>query len=137
MAQLVTGGCQCGGVRYEVRGKLRDVIACHCVQCRRTSGHFAAATACWRNASRIVRDETLKWYAAVPGFRRGFCSERGSTLFFEKEGGERVSIAAGSLDESQRLKIAAHIFVSEAGDYYTIDASVPISQGGDHTVALP
>lgn len=38
MSEPVAGGCQCGQVRYEVRGKLRDVIACHCVQCRRTSG---------------------------------------------------------------------------------------------------
>jgi hypothetical protein len=137
MSQVITGGCLCGGVRYEVRGKLRDVIACHCVQCRRTSGHFAAATACRRPAFRIVSGETLKWYVAVPGFRRGFCGECGSNLFFEKVGGERVSIAGGSLDKPQGLKIAAHIFASEAGDYYTIDASAPVSQTGNHTVALP
>jgi hypothetical protein len=58
-------------------------------------------------------------------------------LFFEEEAGERVSIAAGSLDEPQGLKIAAHIFASEAGDYYEIDASAPVSQRGDHNVALP
>ena len=137
MSQVVTGGCLCGQVRYEVRGKLRDVIACHCVQCRRTSGHFVAATACRRHGFRIVKAETLRWYVAVPGFRRGFCSECGSNLFFEQEGGERVSIAAGSLDEPQGLKIAAQIYVSEAGDYYKIDASAPISQRGDHTVTLP
>jgi hypothetical protein len=137
MSQVVTGGCLCGQVRYEVRGKLRDVITCHCLQCRRTSGHYVAATACRRPAFAIVKDETLKWYVAVPGFRRGFCSECGSNLFFEQEGGERVSLAAGSLDEPQGLKIAAQIYVSEAADYYKIDASAPISQRGDHTVTLP
>jgi hypothetical protein len=84
-----------------------------------------------------VKDDTLKWYVAVSGFRRGFCNECGSSLFFEEEGGDRISIAAGSLDESQGLKIAAHIFASEAGDYYEIDARVPVLQGGDHNVALP
>ena len=137
MSQAITGGCQCGRVRYEVRGKLRDVIACHCIQCRRTSGHFVAATACRRRAFTLVKDDTLKWYLAVSGFRRGFCNECGSSLFFEEEGGDRISIAAGSLDESQGLKIASHIFASEAGDYYEIDAAVPVSQGGDHNVALP
>ena len=137
MSQAILGGCQCGRVRYEVRGKLRDVIACHCVQCRRTSGHFVAATACRREAFTLVKGQSLKWYSCVPGFRRGFCCECGSNLFFEEEGGERVSIAAGSLDEPQGLKIAAHIFASEAGDYYAIDASVPVSQRGDHNVALP
>jgi hypothetical protein len=137
MTEVITGGCQCGGVRYEVRGKLRDVIACHCAQCRRTSGHFVAATACRRRAFALAKHETLKWYVAVPGFRRGFCSECGSSLFFEEEGGERVSIAAGSLDEPQGLRIAAHIFVGEAGDYYEIDASVPVLQAGGHRVPLP
>jgi hypothetical protein len=137
MSQVITGGCQCGRVRYEVRGKLRDVIACHCIQCRRTSGHFVAATACRRRAFTLVKDVTLKWYVAVSGFRRGFCNECGSSLFFEEEGGDRISIAAGSLDESQGLKIAAHIFASEAGDYYEIDARVPALQGGDHNVVLP
>jgi hypothetical protein len=137
MSQAITGGCQCSGVRYEVRGKLRDVIACHCTQCRRTSGHFVAATACRRRAFTLVKKDTLKWYVAVSGFRRGFCNECGSSLFFEEEGGDRISIAAGSLDESQGLKIAAHIFASEAGDYYEIDAVVPVSQGGDHNVVLP
>src|ERR1700710_420475 len=106
---VVSGGCACGGVRYEVRGRLRDVIACHCVQCRRTSGHFVAATACRRQAFTLLKTESLKWYVAVPGFRRVFWGEGGSSLFFEEEGGERVSIAAGSLDKPQGLKMAAHI----------------------------
>jgi hypothetical protein len=137
MSSLITGGCLCRGVRYEVRGKLRDVIACHCVQCRRMSGHFVDATACRRGAFTLVKAETLKWYVAVQGFRRGFCSECGSSLFFEEEGGERVSIAAGSLDTPQGLRIAAHIFAGEAGDYYEIDPSVPISLTGNHNVPLP
>ena len=137
MNPVITGGCVCGGVRYEVRGKLRDVITCHCVQCRRTSGHFVAATACRRAAFKLVKEQTLKWYVAVPGFRRGFCSECGSSLLFEQDGAERVSIAAGSLDEPQGLKIAVQIFVSEAGDYYQLDAGVPALQRGEHMVPLP
>jgi hypothetical protein len=135
--QVIGGGCLCGGVRYAVRGLLRDVIACHCFQCRRTSGHFVAATACRRKALTFVKDASLKWYIAIAGFRRGFCSECGSSLFFEEIAGERISIAAGSLDEPQGLRIAAHIFASEAGDYYKIDTAVPVSQNGEHNVALP
>ena len=137
MGQVISGGCLCGGVRYEVHGKLRNVIACHCVQCRRQSGHFVTATACRRSNFKLVKADSLRWYVAVPGFRRGFCNNCGSPLFFEEEGGERVSISAGSLDEPQGLTIAAHIFASEAGDYYKIDGSAPISAKGDHNVSLP
>ncbi len=135
--KTVTGGCMCGGVRYEVSGPLRGVIACHCEQCRRASGNFVTATACRRRAFKLVNSATLKWYVAVPGYRRGFCGECGSCLFFEEEGGERISISAGSLDEPQGLTTVAHIFASEAGDYYTIDDSVPVSPKGEHSVPLP
>lgn len=133
----VTGGCACGGVRYAVHGPLRDVIACHCEQCRRTSGHFVAATACKRKYFVLVNQSTLQWYSALPNYRRGFCNHCGSSLFFEEIGGERVSIAAGSLDKNQGLKIAAHIFTAEAGDYYRLDDDVPHSQIGENAVELP
>lgn len=137
MNNRITGGCLCGGVTYDVVGKLRNVIACHCEQCRRTSGHFVAATACRKSNFKLTSHRTLKWHSSIPGFRRGFCCECGSSLFFEEELGERMSIAAGTLDQPQGLTIAAHIYAAEAGDYYTIDASVPVSAGGDHNVGLP
>lgn len=133
---LATGGCMCGGVRYEVVGPLRGIIACHCEQCRRASGNFVTATACRRAAFKLLSSRTLKWYVAIPGFRRGFCGECGSCLFFEEVGGERMSISAGSLDAPQGLRTVAHIFTSEAGDYYDIDPSVPSYERG-HTVPLP
>ena len=127
----------CGGVRYEVNGKLRDIITCHCEQCRRSSGHFVAATACRREHFKLVRQDSLQWYSAVPGHRRGFCNVCGSSLFFEETGGQRVSIAAGSLDMPQGLTIAAQIFTAEAGDYYRLDPQVPSSPEGKHQVSLP
>ncbi len=49
-----TGGCLCGAVRYELQGRLRAVVACHCGQCRRTSGHYVAATAVRHDRLRLV-----------------------------------------------------------------------------------
>jgi hypothetical protein len=96
-----------------------------------------AATACKREHFKLVRQDSLQWYSAVPGFRRGFCNVCGSSLFFEETGGQRVSIAAGSLDAPQGLTIAAQIFTAEAGDYYTLDPQVPSSPEGKHHVPLP
>ena len=137
MTQPISGGCLCGGVRYAVNGALRDIVACHCEQCRRSSGHFVAATACRRAHFQLLQQDSLQWYSAVPAFRRGFCNVCGSSLFFEETGKERVSIAAGSLDQPQGLSIAAHIFTAEAGDYYAIDPGVPASPQGGHSVPLP
>jgi hypothetical protein len=48
-----------------------------------------------------------------------------------------VSIAAGSLDKPQGLRIAAHIYTDEAGDYYEIDPLVPQSVDQEHRMMLP
>ncbi len=137
MNQPISGGCLCGGVRYEVTGKLRNIITCHCEQCRRSSGHFVAATACRREHFKLVRQDSLQWFNAVLGHRRGFCNVCGSSLFFEETGGPRVSIAAGTLDAPQGLRIEAQIFTAEAGDYYALDPQVPSSPQGTHQVPLP
>lgn len=137
MDRLSTGGCMCGQVRYQVHGPLRAIICCHCEQCRRSSGHFVAATACRKPNFQLLRQDTLQWYSFKPGLRRGFCAACGSSLFFESLDGERISIAAGSLDRPQGLKVAAHIYAAEAGDYYRIEADVPVSVDGTHAVPLP
>lgn len=114
-----SGSCLCGGVRYRIRGELRDVVFCHCSRCRRTHGHFAAYTACARDALELEEAGTLRWFEQE-GRRRGFCAGCGASLFWEREGGESVSLSAGTLDEPTGLRPLRHIFVADAGDYYEI-----------------
>jgi hypothetical protein len=137
MAELHTGGCLCGAVRYEVTGKLRDVVDCHCTQCRRTTGHFLAATAARRGNFRVITATGLKWYVSSPEARRGFCSVCGSTLFWEGTGLDHVSIAAGSLDDTSGLRTVCHIFVADKGAYYELEDGVPQKQDGSFSVPAP
>ncbi|MDX1607168.1 MAG: GFA family protein, partial [Candidatus Competibacterales bacterium] len=81
MAETFTGGCLCGAVRYRARGPLRPVIACHCRQCRRSSGHYVAATAALREALDLEdASGALRWYRSSTQARRGFCAQCGSSL---------------------------------------------------------
>ena len=116
------GGCLCGGVRYTVCGVLRDVIACHCSQCRRTSGHFVAATGAESSRITFEKSETLVWFASSEAAERGFCSRCGGNLFWRPTKGDRgwTSIMAGTLDPPTRLKLKQHIFVEDKSDYYDI-----------------
>lgn len=120
MSELHKGSCLCGGVRYEVRGSLRDVIGCHCTQCRKQTGHFMAATAAKLEHFRVIKVDGLKWYASSATAERGFCGICGSTLFWQGKGRDYVAIAAGSLDGASGLRIAGHIFCADKGDYYAI-----------------
>ena len=96
-ATRVTGACLCGGVRFEARGALRDVIICHCGQCRRTHGHAAAYTSCARDDVVFHQQSSQKGYVSSDRARRGFCSECGASLFWEPLGEGRLAIAAGAL----------------------------------------
>jgi hypothetical protein len=119
------GGCLCGAVRFEIHGPLRPIIYCHCGMCRRTSGHFAAATACAPQHLRLLAADTLRWYQSSTLARRGFCGTCGSPLFWEPAHGGHVSIWAGVLDTPTGLAAAEHIFVGEKGDYYEISDGLP------------
>ena len=120
-----SGGCLCGGVRYRVTGSLSDIVACHCSQCRRTTGHYFASTSCKRSALHLDREETLAWYESSPGIRRGFCSRCGSSLFWSDERRDGIDILAGTLDSPTGLKLTGHIFVQDKGDYYEIGDGLP------------
>lgn len=120
MADIHTGGCLCGGVRYKATGPLRSVIACHCTQCRKTSGHHTAMTSVPRANLIFESDETLVWFKSSDIARRGFCGRCGGNLFWEPAGEDRVSIAAGTLDGATGLTIESHIYTEDAGDYYDL-----------------
>jgi hypothetical protein len=119
-----TGGCLCGAVRYRVEGDLRRLAACHCSQCRRSSGHFLAGATADR-ASLTVEGE-VAWYESTPGkVRRGFCPTCGSSLFWERIGAPEVDIWAGTLDGPTGLVLRDHIYVADKGDYYAIADGLP------------
>ena len=132
-----SGGCLCGAVRYEVAGPLRPVVFCHCSQCRRSTGHFLAATAARLRDFRLLADAELRWYAASDSARRAFCGRCGSTLFWQPNGRDYVSIAAGTLDGTTGLTSVRHIHVADKGDYYSIDDGLPQSADGSFSVAIP
>lgn len=115
-----TGRCLCGAVTYEVRGPLRDVILCHCVECRRWSGNVGAFSATRTEDLVIEETESLRWVESPESDHdavRGFCSACGSSLFWKAAGAERVSIAAGTLDQPTGLRVVAHIYTHQAGDW--------------------
>ncbi len=127
------GGCLCGAVRYEARGPLSDVTACHCGQCRRQSGHYYATTSIAAERFTLTEDRGLKWYSASETARRGFCGDCGSTVLWQPATRDRVAILAGSLDSPTGLKLARHIFVADKGDYYEIAdglETLPAGHGG-------
>ena len=129
-----SGGCLCGAVRYAVRGPLRPVVACHCSQCRKTSGNYVAASAA-RKADLSVEDKgALSWFRSSDFAQRGFCRTCGSNLFWRSDDGDYISVMAGTLDGPTGLRTAAHIFIDDKGDYYEIEGDFTQHRDGNHDV---
>lgn len=120
-----TGGCLCGAVGYEVRGKVRSVINCHCGQCRRFGGNFGAYFHVGDDQFTLAREHGLKWYRSSVAARRGFCAECGSSLFWKSSARPGISVAAGSLDQPSGLDTSENIFVADKADYYAITDGLP------------
>ena len=131
-----TGGCLCGAVRYAIHGPLRDVVVCHCVECRRWHGGPCSATGVRDVHLRLTEERGLRWAPSPRSdahARRGFCGTCGSSLFWKAPGLATTSIAAGSLDEPTRLRTIGHIYCDEAGDFYALpDDGLPrFARGAD------
>jgi hypothetical protein len=118
----MNGSCLCGQVRFTLDEPLRAVIACHCSQCRKTSGHFWAATAVPLDRFHLTEAAGLRWFQSSSEARRGFCQNCGSSLFWQPTGEDRISVAAGALDGPTGLQITEHWFTEDAGDYYSTEA---------------
>lgn len=110
----LSGGCLCGGVRYEVEPPFRRANYCHCSRCRRHSGSNALAQArVPRECFRLLEGEELvRVYRPPGGAAKAFCSICGSSLFGGTwPEGPEVSIRLGTLDGDPGIKPQYRSFV--------------------------
>lgn len=119
------GSCLCGAVRLTVRGALAPPDACHCTQCRKSSGHYFASTDVPRSALRVEGSEHVAWFRSSARVRRGFCRHCGATLFWDPLARDRIAVAMGAFDTPTGTQLARHIYVADRGDYYTIADGLP------------
>lgn len=102
-AAAFSGGCQCGGVRYQVTNGLRYPHLCHCRMCQKAAGnYFMPLGASGRDDFTLTRGEP-KWFFSSERVRRGFCDHCGTPLFFDTPGTDFINVTLGSLDEPQRV----------------------------------
>ncbi|MFK4812588.1 GFA family protein [Devosia sp. ZW T5_3] len=98
---VLTGGCQCGAVRYSFSEKPRGAHICHCRMCQKAFGGFYAPLVGGPTVTfRVTRGEISK-FASSDQAERGFCARCGTPLTFAYVGGEWMSVSIGSLDDPE------------------------------------
>ena len=125
MHEVNTGACLCGTIRFRTKGALREVVACHCSQCRKQTGLYYAATNVRLDAVELEGEDHVTWYSASAYAKRGFCRTCGSALFWKAEGDDHISIMAGAFDGPTGLRMAYHIFCADKGEFYEITDGFP------------
>ena len=125
MAATHRGSCLCGAISFSVGGELSPPDACHCTQCRKTSGHYWASTDIERERATINGEAQIGWYRSSEKVKRGFCRTCGSSLFWDVEGRAKLGIAMGAFEAPTDAKLEMHIFVADKGDYYEIADGLP------------
>ncbi|MDR7335824.1 GFA family protein [Roseateles asaccharophilus] len=122
---LLQGSCQCGHVRFTLSERPVDATACHCVMCRKQSGHHFASANVSKSAVVVTGAEHITWFQSSEKVRRGFCSRCGSWLFWEPVFRDWTSVALGAIDGATGVRLERHIFVASKGDYYDIADGLP------------
>ena len=115
-----TGSCLCGGVSFRLHGEMRHVVNCFCTQCRKTSGHYVAASRIARTGLEMIADETLVWFQSSEKAKRGVCRTCGSSLFWDPVEEDSIGIMAGTIDQPVGLETGENILVEDKSDYHAL-----------------
>ena len=101
---VLTGGCQCGAVRYALYAEPSSADICHCRMCQRAIGNLFMAVA------GVARDR-FAWTSGEPAlFRsssaaeRGFCRQCGTPLTFRYLANDTINVTLGSLDQPAEVR---------------------------------
>lgn len=106
--RTITGGCQCGAVRYRASAVLDNAHLCHCRMCQKAvGGLFAALVSAPRDALVWTRGQPARWRSSAQ-VDRGFCAACGTPLLYENLAGDHISVTLGSLDNPVAFRPVSH-----------------------------
>ena len=126
MTEILTGGCACGAIRYELRETPYDTGWCRCRLCQRSSGAPAIVFTTVGLASFVVTAGAPTIWRSSSFGERGFCARCGSLLTIHIDfQPATIDIAAATLDHPERVAPAFHVFCRDAIAWAAIADDLP------------
>lgn len=125
---MYPGGCLCGKVRFEIHGKIDNIVYCHCSLCRKAQGSaFATNGVVRREHFHFLQGEAeLTAFESSPGQHKLFCRQCGSPIISTNTATpEEVRIRLGSIESPIAERPCAHIFASSKADWEEINDNLP------------
>ncbi len=110
---MIRGSCLCGGVRFEIEGKVSAIGQCHCSLCRKVSG--AASNAVTLTARRSFRwvagEDLIQTFTKMTNWTTSFCRVCGCPGPELRANGKLFAVPAGGLDDDPVARVEQHIYV--------------------------
>jgi len=133
MSESITGGCQCGAVRFECTEEPMFAAHCQCTNCQKFSGTGHASNLMVpKSALTVTGDVSTYDYDADSGniMTRAFCPKCGSPVYgTSKNNPDGVMLRAGTLDDTSRFQPKAVLFTSSAADWDDVDGDLMSFEG--------
>jgi len=125
---MYTGGCLCGAVRFKIDSGIRNIVCCHCSECRKAQGSAFATNGIVDSAGfRIIAGEdNLTAYESTPGQFKYFCKVCGSPILSKRPAvPDQVRVRLGTIESDITERPEAHIFVSSRANWETLCGDLP------------
>jgi hypothetical protein len=107
----LTGGCQCGAVRYRLTGDPAYTALCHCGDCRKSAGAPVVHWTCFPAASFELLQGELREYRSSELATRSFCPVCGTGIHYRNETNlpGLIDVQGGTLDDPDQLPPQIHV----------------------------
>lgn len=125
MTREMTGGCQCGRVRYTAQLEHEEAYLCHCRMCQRATGGVSIA---FKNLPRDAvnwEGDGPDWYQSSPIARRPFCAGCGTPLGFAYLEGPNIDLTVGSFDEPGYFRPIHHFGAENLHEAWLDTSNLP------------
>ena len=119
----LTGGCNCGAVRYEISAPLADATYCHCTRCQRRSGAAASPSAHPVPGTFQITQgaDRLKVWQPDDGGEKWFCGDCGSAVYARNLiNPDLLGVRMGTFDQDPGIRPSARVFVDSAASWEEI-----------------
>jgi hypothetical protein len=122
---VLTGGCQCGAVRYRFDGAVGHSGICHCRMCQKASGNFGLALVSLPIAAFTWTRGKPSEFRSSPPVARGFCKDCGTPLYMHDDGDTNYEITVGSLDDPNAAPPRSQVGTESKVSWFPTLATLP------------
>ena len=111
---MLSGGCHCGAIRYQMTEDVAHHALCHCTDCRKASGAPAVAWALAPTEQVTITGEPVVYASSEDG-RRHFCGTCGTSLFYTNDVifPGMTDVQSATLDDPDALPLQGQIQIAE------------------------